>query len=128
MGLALAAGMAAQGPATSRRRYPRLEVLGRIEGQVLALDAKLQLRELSRGGFSVNTDRPFAPGAPHRFRFTADRLVIELDAMSVHCRIDSISNEGRQSYVAGFEWAHEPGSAEKITGLVYLVTPALSHG
>jgi hypothetical protein len=119
--------MSAHGPSPSRRRYPRLEVLGRIEGQVLALDAKLSLRELSRGGFSANSDRPFAPGAPHSFRFTAGNgLVVELDGMSVHCRIGSISNEGRQAYIAGFEWVDAPGASEKIAGLLDVVAPVLA--
>jgi hypothetical protein len=121
------AAMSAHGLPISRRKYPRLEVLGRIEGQVLALDAKLSLRELSKGGFSANSDRPFAPGMPHAFRFTtANGLVVELSGMSVHCRIGSISNEGRQAYIAGFEWIEEPGSDEKIAGLLDVVTLAMA--
>lgn len=121
--------MAAHASDNTRRRYPRLDVLGRIEGQVLALDARLHLRDLSLGGFSVDSNRPFAPCQQYAFRFTtAGRVVVELDAISVHCRIGSVGSDSRLTYVAGFEWTDAPENQEKIASLVEVLAPVLARG
>lgn len=114
------------GGGTTRRRYPRLDVLGRIQGQVLALDARLTLRELSLGGFSADSSRPFAPCLQHTFRFsTGEGLVVELDAVAVHCRISSVSPDSGLRYIAGFEWADAETSREQVQHLVDVLSPEL---
>lgn len=116
------------GTGMTRRKYPRLDVLGRIEGQVLALDAVLTLRELSLGGFSADSSRPFAPCLQHTFRFsTAEGLVVDLDAVAVHCRIAAVHTDSGLSYIAGFEWADPAASRDAIAQLVEVLSPELAR-
>ena len=114
-------------PSRSRRRYPRLEVLGLIEGQSVALDVPLTVRELSQGGFSTESPAPFPPGSRNQFRFTtAGGSIVTLDATAVHCRLASINGDGRHTYITGFEFLSDPSSDDSISVLIDTLATVLS--
>lgn len=114
-------------PLRSRRRYPRLEVLGLVEGRGLPLDTRLTLRDLSVGGFSTESDVPFPPGSSHEFRFTtalADE--IQLWATSVHCRLATADASGRFTYITGFEFHGSNHADRSVAALVDTLDSVLS--
>jgi PilZ domain len=53
-----------------RRRAPRVEVLGRILGEIVSMDVPVQVREVSLGGLSFGSTISFTAGAVHEFRLT----------------------------------------------------------
>jgi hypothetical protein len=53
-----------------RRRYPRIEILGRIRGSVRPLDVPITLLNLSLGGFLMQTPMQYQIGETHEFQFT----------------------------------------------------------
>lgn len=103
----------------NRRRFPRLEVMGRVEGQLMPLDVPLVVRDLSQGGFSTVSHIPFPPGSSHHFRFTtASGVEVMLDAMAVHCRLAAAGADGNYTYVTGFEFH---SSARTDAGVAMLI-------
>jgi hypothetical protein len=55
---------------SERRRWPRVELLGRLHGQVVAVAVPITIREISLGGLSFVSAIPFPVGAVHEFRLT----------------------------------------------------------
>jgi hypothetical protein len=110
----------------SRRRLPRLEVLGLVDGQLLPLDIPLTVRELSEGGFSVVSSSAFPPGCRHHFRFTTiTQEVVTLDAVAVHCRLVKADAGDQVSFVTGFEFMCTAGTDRAVSVLVDTLTSVL---
>jgi len=59
---------------TERRRYPRIEILGRIEGVIRPLDVPITLLNLSLGGFLMQTPMEYHVGEIHEFQFTMSKM------------------------------------------------------
>ena len=92
-----------------RRRSPRVEVLGTLHGQIVAMDIPLVVRNISAGGFGIESQVAFPVGAQHRFRFTAETgLRVVLSAEARHCDPVAMS-DGVTRYRAGFEFVQVPG-------------------
>jgi hypothetical protein len=106
-------------PLRSRRRYPRLEVLGLVEGQRIPLDTHLTVRDLSVGGFSAESAVPFPPGSKHHFLFTtALGEEVVLSATSIHCRLATADANGHFTYITGFEFHSSEATDRSIASLV----------
>ncbi len=87
-------------PMKERRRAPRLQVLGRIQGRLVSLPLPVELRDMGPLGFSVESALPFPQGARRLFLFTtAGGLQVLIEGAAVHCRPDD-GNDAR--YVTGF--------------------------
>lgn len=71
----------------AQRTAPRLEVVGQIHGQSLTFNTPLLVRDLSSGGFSVESAVPFSRGSTHVFRFTTNEgASVVLRAQAMHSR------------------------------------------
>jgi hypothetical protein len=66
-----------------RRRYPRLEILGRVRGSIRPLDVPITLLNLSLGGFLMQTPMQYQIGETHEFQFT----MAQKDPIVVRARI-----------------------------------------
>jgi len=87
-----------------RRRMPRLEVLGRIQGRLVSLPLPVELRDMGPDGFSVESPLPFPPGDRRLFLLTtAGGLQILIEGATVHCRPDDREDA---RYVTGFKFVH----------------------
>jgi len=53
-----------------RRRAPRVEVVGRIHGQMVSVGEPITVREISLGGLSFSSASAFPRDAVHEFRLT----------------------------------------------------------
>ncbi len=89
-------------PPIERRSTRRYEALGRVEVTLLSAPMPARMREMSVGGFALETTDP-PPVGVHRFRFSFEDLApIEIDAEAVHsARISRPDNS--DIYLAGFE-------------------------
>lgn len=114
-------------PFRSRRRFPRIEVLDLIDGHRVPLDVPLSVRDLSQGGFSIESPVPFPPGTYHHFRFTtAKRHEVSLDATVIHCRLASAGPDGQFTYVTGFEFHSDESTDESVASLMDTMASVLS--
>jgi hypothetical protein len=87
-----------------RRRAPRLQVLDRIQGQLVSLPLPVKLRDLGPLGFSVESALPFPQGVRRVFLFTTARgLQVIIEGAVVHSRSDD-ADDAR--YVTGFRFVH----------------------
>jgi len=89
-----------------RRAHVRIDVLWQVEAHSVWRLQPVTLREISAGGFSLETTAPFEPGTMHKFRLSTDegngqgRSVV-VQATASHCALTSISG-GLAIYVVGF--------------------------
>ena len=111
-----------------RRKSLRVEVLGRIHGEMVLLDVPITLLDLSQGGFSMQTTSDFPIGAMHTFRFTSsNRVAIVLHARIVHT-LRTSSGGGAVSCVIGLEFIDRGHHdvEQGIATLVSILQPVLS--
>jgi PilZ domain len=102
---------------SERRRSPRVEILGRLHGQVVSLDVQVVVREISLGGLSLETPVPLPNGAEHEFRLTlGDESTVLLRGRVVHCH-ESVRADGRRAYVSGVQFVdEEPPDGDSSVG------------
>jgi hypothetical protein len=101
--------------------------MGQVDGELVALDVPLKVRDLTEAGFSTESTVPFPPGSGQHFRFTTKAgAVVHLDATSVHCRLASATADGHYSYVTGFEFHSDPDTDEAVRALVDTLSSVLS--
>lgn len=104
-----------------RRRQPRIEILGRLAGEILPTAAPVDVRDVGLGGFSIATSSPMEPGSLHDFRLTLNEWSsVELRARVVHCRYE---RAGR--YVSGLEFVARPGEPSPAAELIDRLTSNL---
>jgi hypothetical protein len=107
----------ARGEFPDRRKSPRTEVLGQMQTEVLSSPMSAIVREISAGGFSLETSVP-PPSGVHRFRFRfEDQTPVEISAESVHSARVTLSG-GTTIFVSGFEFL--PSDAATQTALARL--------
>jgi hypothetical protein len=70
-----------------RRQSPRIDVVRRVQGRVVALDTQIIVHDLSRTGFSVVSEINFEPGQQLDFRLTSsDGTTVSVCAEAVHSK------------------------------------------
>jgi hypothetical protein len=102
-----------------RRRSARVEVLGRIQGQVVSLDVPVLVREISLGGMSVETPEAFPVGSVNVFMLTlGDGAGIDVAGRIVYSRPSADAH--RRFYVSGVQFIDQDDSSPdpSISGLV----------
>lgn len=98
-----------------RRRSPRVEVLGKLQGQVVSLDVPIRVREISLGGMSIETQQGFSTGAVQEFLLTlGDGSSVELSGRVVYSRLTTDAE--RTFYVSGIQFVDENETAEASVG------------
>lgn len=89
-------------PPFERRATRRYEALGRVEVTILSAPMPARVREISLGGFALETSDP-PPSGVHRFRFAFEDLApVEIVAEAVHSARVSLPGKV-ETYLAGFE-------------------------
>ena len=70
-----------------RRRSPRTEIVGRLEGRSVTRDAPVRVRDFSLGGMAIETAVPFHVGDVHTFAVTlGDGSTVEMRGRILRCR------------------------------------------
>jgi hypothetical protein len=95
----------APGPAPRKdlRRTPRINVRQRLIGHLVSLDRPVMVRDISLGGFSIESDEPL-PAGVHIVRLQeGERWSVTVTAASRHQRLMR-GSEGATRHVMGFEY------------------------
>ena len=110
-----------------RRRNPRIDVLGQVHVQIVTCPAPASLREISLGGFSIETTTAFAPGQRHDFHFALDDGTdLRVRAMSVHCSLVRVVS-GLPMHLSGFEFIQREAAArEDVEAFVGRITDMIA--
>ena len=89
---------------SDRRRSPRIEILGRLHGQVTSLDVAVTVREISVGGMSMETAFEFPVGVIHDFRLEmGDGSWVELRGRVLRSR-SIAAPDGSRVYISGVQF------------------------
>jgi hypothetical protein len=100
------------------RRTPRIDVRRRLRGHLVLLDKPVTMRDLSLGGFSVESDEPLSPGV-HIVRIhEGERWSVTVTAESRH-RQSSDLDDGRVRHVTGFEYADQSPDTQQTLRVLY---------
>jgi hypothetical protein len=90
-----------------RRHQPRISVMSMLGGYGVEQDVKVTIREVSAGGFSVESVEPFPVGGEQTFLFsTNDGRETLVRAVCRHANMTEI--RGTRVCVAGFQFADQP--------------------
>jgi PilZ domain len=99
-------------PSTERRRYPRIEIMGRIQGAIRPLDVQITLLNLSLGGFLMQTSEPYQVGEIHEFQLT----MTQKEPFIVRARIAHtirVTIDHRPLYLFGLEFVDAGAPSEQ---------------
>jgi hypothetical protein len=103
----------------SRRRWPRLDVRGRLRAQIDLLDLTMAVRDISRGGFAAESPVRFAHGEAHELTLhcdTGETAVVRARAVYCHARRDRAN-----AFFVGWEALGDPATTQAMTRLVDLI-------
>jgi hypothetical protein len=106
---------------------PRLQVNGRIQGEVELVNLRVRVRDIGLGGFSIEASQDLTPGL-HTVRFSQGPWSIALSAQVRHSRPFCLTDETVR-YVIGFEYAdaQNPVTRQMIEALVERLTSVLLY-
>jgi hypothetical protein len=96
---------------SDKRDSERLPILGALLGEMTVL-ATLRVREVSRGGVSVETTFPLAVDSLHDIRLTLGERSIVMKGRVVHSRISDVDQD-LVMYTSGIEFVEPSGHVQQ---------------
>ena len=101
-----------------RRLTPRLQVNGRIHGEIESMNLRVRVLDIGLGGFSIETADALEPGL-YTVRFVQGPWSISLSAWIRHARPLRLTDESVR-HVNGFEYAdpQNPDTRQMIEALL----------
>lgn len=99
-----------------------------MRAEIPGLNLTAEVRDISTGGFSIETFRPFAPGAVHQFRLkTSSGWAGTARAKAAHCRWLADA-DGAVRFISGWQYLFDADLAAEPTNeqLVEAVSALLS--
>lgn len=104
------------------RYTPRLDTLGQMHVNALSAQIPVTMREISLGGFSVESTAGFSTGTTHRFRFSFEGGgEVEALAECVYSKRVVVAGP-LPLHLAGFEFVPvSEESSAAVAGLVYRI-------
>ena len=102
------------GSESDKRDTERLPILGTLRGEIMVFEP-LQIKEMSRGGASVETRFPMALNSLHDLRLTLGATSIVLKGRVVHSRISEVDQE-IVTYRSGIEFVQASDHARSVIG------------
>jgi len=104
--------------ATEHRRTPRINVRHRLSGYLVSLDKPVIVRDISLGGFSVESDQPLPPGL-HIVRLEEDdRWSVTVTASSRHDRAQN-GDDGAVHHVMGFQYEDQTPDTQQTLRVLF---------
>jgi hypothetical protein len=101
---------------------------GLVRAEIPGLNLTADVRDVSTGGFSIETFRPFAQGATHQFRLkTSSGWVGVVRAKAAHCRWLN-DPDGSVRFVSGWQFlfdtdlAAEPTNEQLVAEVATLIS------
>jgi hypothetical protein len=116
-------GKAMGHPLEGRRREPRLETCGMVRARCIDPLLRVRaLRNVSTGGFSIQTDGELPVGLEKGFELEAiTGLVVRVRAVVMHCRRAA----GGGSYISGWRLLADARTEKAMQALVDVLTAML---
>ena len=87
---------------SNKRETDRIPILGDLQGEIMVFEP-LQIKEISRGGASVETRFALAIDSLHELRLTLGRRTVVLKGRIAHSRISDVDQE-IVTYRSGIEF------------------------
>ena len=100
-----------------RRRSARVELLAELQGQLLALDEEVRIRQVSLGGLQLETSAPLSLRDTHDLRIAFDGAAAVIKARVLHSRVSI--NSDQVTYLSGVEFVSP--SPEALALLAVLI-------
>jgi PilZ domain len=100
------------GSESDKRDTERVLILGDLQGEIMVFEP-LQIKEISRGGASVETAFPLALNSLHELRLTLGPKSIVLKGRVVHSRISEVDQE-IVTYRSGVEFVEPTDRARDV--------------
>lgn len=109
-----------------RRKHPRVAVSGQVTGRVLSSAQDVIVRDLSVGGFLIESRDAFLEDSVHEFRLATagGKVETRLRARSVYSHQRRVVG-GPPSYLTGFEFV-EPRGHEAQARVIELISQVTS--
>lgn len=108
----------------SRRLTPRVELLGLLHGYIVSMNLSLVVRDVSTGGFAVESPIGFPRAAMHEFRLTTANGDLEhVRARVVYCR--ETADDPNFPFVVGFSFVREATANRTVERLMDAATAVL---
>lgn len=92
-----------------RRRSARVELLAELQGQLLALDEDVRIRQVSLGGLQLETSAPLSLRDTHDLRIGFDEGTAVVKARVLHSRVSI--NSDQVTYLSGVEFLNPSSDA-----------------
>jgi len=93
---------------TERRRSARVEIIDRLQGQLVSLEVEIIVRDISSGGMAIEGPLQFPVGARHEFLLTApDGSFSRIRGVAKYSRRVN-APDAKPSYSTGFEFIETP--------------------
>ena len=107
-----------RGDRSEQRRSPRINVRERLRGRVVELDVAVVVRDISLGGFSLESDQALPTGV-HIVRLQEDeRWSVTVTAASRHRRTTR-HPDGTTRHVMGFEYEDQSPDTQQTLRVLY---------
>ena len=106
-----------------KRDTERIEILGELNGEVMVFQP-MNIKEISRGGASVETGFPLHLDSLHDFRLTLGDRSIVVKGRVVHCSISDVDQE-LVTYRSGIEFI-EP--SDRVYSVISEFIEAIKSG
>ena len=101
-----------------QRKTPRINVRNRLSGHIVSLDRDVVVRDISLGGFSVESDAEL-PGGVHVVRLQeGERWSVTVTAASRHHRVAPAPG-GRVRHVMGFEYEDQSPDTQQTIRVLF---------
>lgn len=102
-----------------KRRSQRLNVRDRLKGRVMSLGGtSVVVRDISLGGFSLESDEPL-PGGVHLVRLQeGDRWSVTVMAASRH-NGRTVARAGETRHITGFEYDDQNSDTQQTLRILY---------
>jgi len=101
------------GSESDKRDTERVVILGDLQGEIMVFEP-LQIKEISHGGASVETNFPLALNSLHDLRLTLGTKSIVLKGRVAHSRISDVDQEV-VTYRTGIEFVE---ASDRVSGVI----------
>ena len=92
---------------TERRKAPRVDLVGKIHGKLTSIEVPILVREISLGGMSFQTSKPFQVNDRHEFLLTlGDGAGILVLGRVAYCN-RSVDELASAAFVVGIQFLDE---------------------
>jgi hypothetical protein len=97
-----------------RRRSPRVDLLADLHGHLVTLDERVLVKQIGKGGMTVETTAPLSPKVEHDFRLTVGSQTVTVKTRVVHSRLSIL--EDSVTYLAGLEFLAPSAESLAVIG------------